>query len=362
MVDNSVLTLGGPLTVGAGLFQLGATGALSFATGPGVVNVAGAARLQTFGTQTLDNLQINMGTITDLSGVAIASPNFVNNGQINVGRTYSYLAIDSVAGGPGYSTAGTGTITISGTSDTLEFIETQTFASGTVILAGTNASVAVVSPSTNAVGGPVPSPLTIGAGAVFNQTSGTASFVQCTPIVAGNPIVNNGAVNAAPSGGGIVLSAFSFVNNATFAVSNADHLLVQSMLTGTGVISLASGASAEFSVADVASVAGKFLDGAGDVLKIDTTANFASAIQGFATGDTLDLAGVLATGASWANNVLTVAETKGTHLALPSLDNYAGATFAVAREARLNAQLRATGATTTRSSARAAIPSIGTPA
>ena len=439
VTDNSVLTLGGALTVNAGTFQLGATGGLAFAAAPGIVNVAGGATLQTLGVQTLDTLQIDMGTpgaafavlnvadltlganamvsfngssnaalfssqkitgttltnngtieaiqaaasgliyvttlnnngtisnasasgftleaynltntgvinasntggvgisaftsflntgtLTDLGGMAVASPNFSNNGQINIGGTNSYFAMEMSGGVGGYSTTGTGTITVGGTSNTLEFVNTQAFASGTVDLTGANVTVAVVSPSTNAVGGPIPSILTIGAGAVFNQTSGTASFVQSTPIVAGNTIINDGAINATASGGNLTLGAFSFVDNGTIAVGNGDNLIVQSALSGTGAITLASGGVAEFSGADIASVAVKFLDGAADVLKIDTTASFASAIQGFAAGDTIDLAGVVATGATWAGNVLTVAESGGASLALALNGAYAGATF-----------------------------------
>lgn len=274
----------------------------------------------------------NSGTITDNGGVAISSLNFVNNGTINVGGTNSYLALDG-NGPTATPIAGTGTINLTGAADNLEFIQTQTMASGTINLTGTGDTIAVVSSATNAPGGPASSVVTLGAATVINQTAGTASIIAS----AGGPgvtdtLINNGTINLSASAGSLTVSTTDFTNNGTVAVSNGDHLVIQTTLDGTGSVTLASGASVEIGAAAAATDQITFTDGQNDVLKLDTAATFASTINGFNLGDTIDLAGQVATSATWANGVLTVALSGGTSLNIALAGNYAGASFKVASD------------------------------
>ena len=75
--------------------------------------------------------------------------------------------------------------------------------------------------------------------------------------------------------------------------------------------------------------------GSNEILKLDNPAHFTGTIANFAAGNTIDLAGIAATGATLgANNVLTVHESGGgsVSLDLASTGNYAGDQFAVASD------------------------------
>jgi len=438
LLDSGSLTLGGPLTVTAGTFTLDTAGALQWAAGSGVVNVASGATFHATGTHTLDNVQFNLGTpganfaylsfdtltlganavvsyagstnatyassqyitggsltnngtieaiqggasgvifvttlvnngtllngsasgytveatdftntgtitatntggigisafnsftntgvINDQGGVGFSSPNFVNNGQINISGANSYFAVDS---GIGAATApaitGTGAINVTGTNDVLIFADAELFAQGTINLTGAGAIIGV---STGLTVGA----FTLGAGATINQTAGTASISPSTPVTPGNSFTNDGTINASAKGGLLTISTESFVNNGSLAVSNGDHVTLQSATTGTGTISVATGGVAEIAGTLASTDAIKFLDGASDLLKLDAATSFAASINGFSQGDTIDLSGIVATAANWSNGVLTVTESNNTTLNLAVAGSYGGATFNVASD------------------------------
>jgi len=435
LLDSGSLTLGGPLTLTAGTFNLDTAGALNWSSGTGVVNVAGGATFHATGTHALDHVQFNLGTsglapafanltfdaltlganavvsfngnggatdgsyasqyltgtsltnnglieaiqgggsgllyvttlvnngtllngsasgytveatditntgtitatntggigitgfnsftnsgvVNDQGGVAISTATLVNNGQINVSGANSYLALLSY-NASGAPIAGTGAINVTGTNDSILFETADTFGQGTINLSGAGSSIYVS--NVNGVGS-----FTLGAGATINDTASTSSIAQSTPTVVGNSFTNAGTVNASASGGLLTISPGAFVNNGSLAVSNGDHVLIQSALSGAGAISDATGGVVEIAGSAAATGTVSFKDGAGDILKLDAATSFASSITGFAAGDTIDLAGVLGASASWTNGVLTVAETNGSTLNLAVAGAYAGATF-----------------------------------
>ncbi len=279
----------------------------------------------------------NTGVINDSGGVAISSPNFVNNGVINISGANDYLSIDApmgaAPGSPLQTMSGTGSINVAGTGDTLQFVQSQTIGQGTINLTGTGEQFMVVSAATNAPGGSVGATVTLGAGATINQTSGTATIGAS----AGGPgltdnFVNDGAINLSAAGGSLTVSTTGFTNNGVVTVSNGDHLVIQTALDGSGVLALATGGVVEVAAAAAASDQVTFNDSQNNLLKLDAASSFAAVINGFAKGDAIDLTALSATAATWSNGVLAVSLAGGGVLDLNMAGAYAGTTFNVASD------------------------------
>lgn len=192
--------------------------------------------------------------------------NFVNNGQINIAG--GYFSISSGSSPVVTPLSGTGAFNV-GTGGTLQFTDNESVGQATINLSGAGALISVVSPYTNAPAGPQVATLTLGAGVTINQTAGTASFADNTPLTTGNTVVSSATINASASGGQLTISNGSFVDISAIAVSNGDHVLIQSALSGTGVITDATGGLVEIAGAAAATDTVTFRDGAGDLLKLD---------------------------------------------------------------------------------------------
>jgi hypothetical protein len=267
---------------------------------------------------------VNNGTFVtgNTGGIGVYSPSFVNNGVVNIAGGNDDLEITSAYPGGTFSTptvtTGAGAINLSGAGSRVRFVGTQSFSQGTINLTGAGATI--TDASVGVVGIPVSS-LTLGAQSVINASATSADITSWYN--SGNQIINNGAINANATGGTLTIDPALFANNGTISVSNGDHLVVKAATTGSGSVSLAGGASAEFGSNVASSETIAFVVGSNDLLKLDTPTTVSAAISGFAAGDTIDLAGVVATKATWANNALTITENTGAQFVLDVLGNYA---------------------------------------
>ncbi len=271
------------------------------------------------------NSFVNNGTINDAGGIGLASQGFVNNGTINV--TAGYIAFD----GPATSAiTGNGTINVSGSGNTVEFIQSQTFGQGTINVGGTSQHIAVVSSPTSGLTGGLTytsAALTLGTGAVIHQTDGSVSFDGIGDPSVTDVLINQGVISAAATGGSMTIATTNFQNDGSVNVTSGDHLLVSTTTTGAGTVSIGSGGIAEFGNSVAATDKVVFSDGQSDLLKLDAASTFAATVSGFQTGNTIDLAGYVATGATWSNGALHVTSASNPALTLNLAGNYAGATF-----------------------------------
>jgi hypothetical protein len=271
---------------------------------------------------------VNNGTFTDTGGFATSPGGWINNGVFNLGSStgQSYLAL---VGGSAAPVAGVslGTLNLIGVGTQLRLLGSQSWQSGTINVGGTAQQI-TESALTPIVG--ATNQLILGAQTTVNHTAGSSTFNT-------GLLTLNGNINASAAGGLFTLASGSLVDNGSINVSGGDHVVVSDAVTGTGQITLASGGIAEFSSSVASTDAVVFNDTSNATLRLDlgNANNFKSIIQGFTNGNTIDLAGVTATGATWANGVLTIAGSGwGTTgpITLAMAGNYAGATFHVASD------------------------------
>jgi hypothetical protein len=195
-----------------------------------------------------------------------------------------------------------GTINVSGQSDTLRFgNETpvldatgQTF-DNVVVNIGNATSADIIAP-TFANG-----TFTIGANAdIISSAQGALAALN---VGASTTVVLNGTLNAIAKGGTFVVAGGSksaFSNNGTMVVGNGDTLSVTSAIAaGTGTIEIATAGVANFASAVASGQTLEFTDATG-VLALQAPGSFAAVISGLGIGDTIDLAGIAATKALWS--------------------------------------------------------------
>jgi hypothetical protein len=149
--------------------------------------------------------------------------------------------------------------------------------------------------------------------------------------------VLDGSLRATGSGGIFTVAGNNFHNNGTMAVGGGDTLrqtnaIVADGNTGTIVIDANGTFDVGGSVGVIASIAAnQTLDfsAAPGVLRLRQPTAFAAVIKGFASTDTIDLAGLAATTATWSSGQLTIANG-GSSVAVLSLpDDYSAAIFNV---------------------------------
>lgn len=264
----------------------------------------------------------NSGTILDAGGVAVASPNFVNNGLVELSGVNDYFAIVGTYGGPITTiTSGTGTIDLSGSNVGLRLEQDQALNGGTVILGGSGNNITISHPY------PLNYAATasLGAGATIDIT-GTSGIIADDGY-AGDALISSGTINETVAGASASIALQSFTNNGIVNVAGGDHLAIGNAIAGTGSLTMAAAGTLELtgSVATGQSLA--FLDGAADLLKLDTPAAMHGTVTGFASGNTIDLAGINATSAAWNAGTLSLSLSGGGSLALAVAGSYASSNF-----------------------------------
>ncbi|HEY1934216.1 MAG TPA: calcium-binding protein [Acetobacteraceae bacterium] len=199
-----------------------------------------------------------------------------------------------------------GAISVVGQHDTLAFANVLTAASAGQTLAnvaidiGNAQGADVIAPAFN--GGT----FVIGADASIESTT-TGALVNLTAGT-GTDVVLDGTLSAIAHGGmfGISGSAqAAFVNNGQIFVGNGDTLGIGIPGSGTGTLDIATHGVVASTAAIAAGETIMFTDATG-MLRLSQPGSFGAAIDGFAAGDTIDLAGVTATSATWAPGELTL--------------------------------------------------------
>lgn len=281
-------------------------------TNMGKVEVSGAAGATLSATSSLTNDT----EIDDTSLLTLAMRNFVDEGNVNVSGAASRLVIGSTAMASG-STTGSGNLNFSGTDELLEFVGVQDFSLNQTFFTGADASLEI------AGAGSTKGVLTIGKpNAIFFDGGGAN---QVLGVSSANPseLINDGNI-VDGFGGSLTFNVGTFVNNGYVTVGGgADvvNAVVKSALSGTGYFRTEGKSTLEI---EGSVAAGEKFEISGE-LKLDLPSSFHGTLASFGT---LDLAGILATSATWAANVLTIQES---HAQLKvSLDGaYAGHKFTV---------------------------------
>jgi hypothetical protein len=267
---------------------------------------------------------VNNGVFNDAGGFGATPDGWFNNGVFNVSPIgQAYLALEGGAIAP-VAGLSLGTINLAGVGGQLRLIGSQSWQAGTINVGGTGQQI-TESAQYPIVG--ATNQLILGAQTVMNHTAGASTFNT-------GQLTLNGNINASAAGGLFTLNSGSLIDNGSINVSGGDHLVMADPVTGTGKITLASGGIAEFASSVANTDATVFTDTSNATLRLGmgTASGFKSVIQGFTNGNTIDLAGVTATSATWSNGVLTVSQGAATVATLAMAGNYAGATFHVAND------------------------------
>ncbi len=185
---------------------------------------------------------------------------------------------------------------------------------------------------------------TIGANAdIISSAQGALAALN---VGASTTVVLNGTLNAIANSGTFTIAGGSksaFSNNGTMVVGNGDTLSVTSAIAGgTGTIEIATAGVANFATAVAAGQTLEFT-GATGILALQAPSSFAAVISGLGTGDTIDLAGIAATKALWnAGSPGSLALTNsGTAVAtLSILGDYSKDAFVVTSKAGAARQSR----------------------
>ena len=161
---------------------------------------------------------------------------------------------------------------------------------------------------------------------------------------AGSELLNNGLISAQGAGGTLAVNDTNLVNDGTFAASNGGLLVVQSALTGTGMLDIGSGGKLEL-LSTGAGETVNFLDTSISTLKLDSPSAFAGTISNFGAGNVIDLASpnfytsVNATAANWSAGTLAVTLSGGSVIDLNMAGNYSTATFGTKSDGALGSYI-----------------------
>ena len=307
---GSSLTLGGALTNG-GTFDIGNTGLSAPTTvtttalaNTGTINLAGSTINPQTLTANLAELNVTggaagFGTAGEVTGtVNLTNDSLVQfaGGQITTITAGSQLYLDGPdayvadASAPNSNSALTGLTTNAGTFDLRDGAAVTT--TGPL----TNSGTTNVDDNGYGDGG---SSLAIG-GALTNSNTiniGNTGLSATTTVTAAS-LDNTGTINVT---GSPISSQTGLANMASFTVNGA--------ATGTGTIALGTSANVELGGAASNNVS---FGGTNDLVLLDVpAAGFTGNITGFASGDTLDLAGENVTIQSYDGTTLTVMTAAG---------------------------------------------------
>ena len=167
---------------------------------------------------------------------------------------------------------------------------------------------------------------TLGAGTTIESSISHALVTLAAG--AGTAVVLDGTLNVAAQNGSFAITGPAFTNDGQVLVGNGDTLSVASPAAGTGTIAIATHGVAGFGAAVAAGESVLFIDATG-TLRVSQPGSFAATIDGFAAGDTIDLAGVPASTATWSPGELTIRHS-GTVLGTLAISgDYSAVGFAV---------------------------------
>jgi fibronectin-binding autotransporter adhesin len=164
------------------------------------------------------------------------------------------------------------------------------------------------------------------------EIASTASHALVSLVAgAGTRIVLDGTLDAGAAGGAFSVSGATlalFANDGQVRVGNGDTLSVAAPMTGSGTIDIGTQGVAAISASVAAGETFVFSDATG-ILRLSQPGSFAAAIDGFAAGDTIDLAGAAATAATWTPGTLTLHDGGTTLGTLAIGGTYSAVGFAV---------------------------------
>ena len=255
-----------------------------------------------FGSLTIDNASdVSVGAA--LAVIANSGTFIANNGMLEVGGT----------------AGGSGLIHISGSSTLL--------VSGDATVGGTNGAGDIF------VGGSaVDTALfaTAGTLAINNTGEITLGGANATLRASAIDILSSGVLSGSGTvsglGGGNNTVTLARIDNDGLIAANGGTLLLYGGITGTGMLSVASGATLTLQAAISNSQTLAF--GPNAQVMLNDASAFAGLITGFGSGDVLDVAGTNVTGATWSNGVLTLDTAVGA-LQLKLAGSYAANGFSV---------------------------------
>jgi Hint domain len=225
-----------------------------------------------------------------------------------------------------------GSLSVIGQSDTLVFSNesTATPADGqtldnVTITIGNATTADSIQPDFN--GGT----FTIGGNAQI--ISNDAGALASLDVGAGTTVILDGTLSATGAGGRFTISGNStFDNNGLIVAGNGDTLNATAVIDGgNGTIDVGTGGVADFTAAVSAGQTLAFTDDTG-TLRLHQPADFAATMTGFTIGDTIDLAGVAADGASWLAGQLTISNAGSTVATLSLPGDYSAAIFDVSSD------------------------------
>ena len=268
----------------------------------------------------------NSGTVDDEISLTIDTPLFVSSrGVIDVSGVGTQLIAQSSATGSG-SWSGSGGILISGANDVLEFIGNQSFSQQGITVQGANASIEIAGGSLTA------GETTIASGSKLTILATGMNITGGATTLGADTLVNDGAIDDSLIGGTLSFSVAELVNNGDISVGAQDEVDVKSALSGTGAFLINSNGTLE--IDNSAAIGGSvvFFGSSNGELKLDAASSFDETIQFFNVNAKIDLANIVATSATWSNNILTITESGGATFTLNVAGSYAGSKFTIASD------------------------------
>ena len=164
------------------------------------------------------------------------------------------------------------------------------------------------------------------SGALTIQTAGTvtAQDLSVATSQGSTGVVTVDGVGSSLSDSGAA------TNNGAITISNGSQATIGGALSGSGTININSGSTVTLAGSCAAGQVIDFATGNSidsSFLALADPASFQGSIENFAQGDTIDLTQSDATGATWANDVLTVTMSDGSTVEIDMPGNYQGDTF-----------------------------------
>jgi hypothetical protein len=347
---EGTLELNRPLTdlvIVDGLTLTGSAG-----TGTGSIAITGAgSQLVWDSTQSLDNATISIGNPGEsYEGTFVSTPAIVSdyyytnsevegtyyNGSLTLGskltinQTGTYADVGGESAGGGYTITGTGIVTSAATINAGFAHGDMSFESGiftntgTINISSTDTLTEGAGTFTNA------GLISIGAGStltlnLFNYF-GDAIYTPYvltntgTILLAGGTITeptDNGTFPSVPLLNSAAINGFGTIqseitNDGTVTASGGTLTLGESV-TGTGALAVDAGARLSLAAVSAGEIA--TFSGTGGILGL-SPATFLGEIGGFASGDTIDLAGTSAKAASFSGTSLVVTLSTGSTIKL----------------------------------------------
>lgn len=310
---NSFTNLAATVLTG-GTWEVDGNSAIDFAPGP-----------FNFGTNQfpLSTVTDNEATIT-LNGPGSAIFGF--NPALGASGGYDTLETSLLTNGT------LGTLNIIGGRD---YITTNTLTNrGVIALAGGNLDAAALPNQAGAV--------IVGYGLIQPRIANAGTIeAQLGTLTLANGLTGAGTLRVDP-GATLRLAgdyAQPILNAGTIAVPSGT-LRLSGTQTGGGGFFVNANTTLDLATATAGGVA---FNGAGGVLKLSVPGGFAGAITGFGAGDTIDLPGIVATGATLSGATLLISDGTGVVDSIALGGSYAGASFTTAPDGTGGTRITASG-------------------